>query len=105
LAREIFERQSKSTGSTFSFDVKGSEASALKLLNSLQLIKLSASLGGTKSLMEHPFSMTHSDVPDDVKNNLGMTESMVRISVGIENVNDLIVDLEQALSNIRVLTF
>jgi len=49
--------------------------------------------------------MTHSDVPDDVKNNLGMTESMVRISVGIENVNDLIVDLEQALSNIRVLTF
>jgi len=98
LAYAIFKRQSLSAGSTFSFDVKGTEKDAFKLLDSLQLIKLAVSLGGTESLMEHPFSMTHSDVPDDVKNRLGMTEKMVRISVGIEHVDDLIADLDQALS-------
>ncbi len=97
-AKEIFERQSTSAGSTFSFDVAGGEAEAFKLLDNLTIIKLAVSLGGTESLMEHPFSMTHSDVPDDVKLRLGMSESMVRISVGIENVDDLIADLERAFS-------
>jgi len=50
--------------------------------------------------MEHPYSMTHSDVPDDVKERLGIVENMVRISVGIENVDDLIADLEQALEKV-----
>lgn len=99
-AEAIFKRQSTSAGSTFAFDVVGGEKEAFALLDSLQLIKLAVSLGGTESLMEHPFSMTHSDVPDDVKNRLGMTESMVRISVGIENVDDLIDDLTQALDAI-----
>jgi len=100
LAHEIFQRQSKSAGSTFSFDIHGGEAEAFRLLDSLQIIKLAVSLGGTESLMEHPYSMTHADVPDDVKNRLGMTQSMVRISVGIENADDLIADLDQALAQV-----
>ena len=100
LAHEIFTRQSSSAGSTFSFSVKGSEAEAFRLLDSLQLIKLAVSLGGTESLMEHPYSMTHADVPDDVKERLGITRTTVRISVGIEHVDDLIADLKQALAAI-----
>lgn len=100
LAHEIFHRQSQSAGSTFSFDVHGDEAAAFRLLDSLKIIKLAVSLGGTESLMQHPYSMTHADVPDDVKIRLGITESMVRISVGIENVDDLIADLEQALAQV-----
>lgn len=97
LAKEIFDRQCESAGSTFAFDIHGGEQEAFRILDALQIIKLAVSLGGTESLMEHPFSMTHADVPDDVKNRLGLTESMLRISVGIENPEDLIKDLEQAL--------
>lgn len=100
LAHDIFHRQSKSAGSTFSFDVHGDEAAAFRLLDSLKIIKLAVSLGGTESLMQHPYSMTHADVPDDAKIRLGITESMVRISVGIENVDDLIADLDQALAQV-----
>ncbi len=96
----IFTEQAKSAGSTFSFDVIGGEREAFAVLDNLQIIKLAVSLGGTESLMEHPFTMTHSDVPDDVKIRLGIGENLVRISVGIENVDDLIADLEQALSAI-----
>lgn len=99
-AEAIFKRQSSSAGSTFAFDVVGGEKEAFALLDNLQLIKLAVSLGGTESLMEHPFSMTHSDVPEEVKNRLGMGESMVRISVGIEHVDDLIEDLNQALEQV-----
>ena len=100
LARTIFERQSRSAGSTFSFSVKGGEAEAFRVLDALQIIKLAVSLGGTESLMEHPYSMTHADVPDDVKERLGITENTVRLSVGIENVADLIADLSQALATV-----
>jgi len=100
LAETIFKRQATSAGSTFSFDVIGSETEAFKLLDNLQVIKLAVSLGGTESLMEHPFSMTHADVPDAVKKRLGITESMLRISVGIEHVDDIIADLSQALGKL-----
>jgi methionine-gamma-lyase len=96
-ARAIYERQCTSAGSTFSFEIRGGEPEAFRVLDQLQIIKLAVSLGGTESLMEHPFTMTHSDVPDDTKRRLGVTESMLRISVGIENADDLIADLEQAL--------
>lgn len=100
-AREIYERQSSSPGSTFAFEIKGGEAEAFKVLDALQIIKLAVSLGGTESLMEHPFTMTHSDVPDEVKLRLGITPSMLRISVGIEHPEDLIADLAQALAAIE----
>lgn len=100
LAYEIFKRQSLSAGSTFAFNVTGGQAEAFRLLDNLKIIKLAVSLGGTESLMEHPFCMTHADVPDDVKVRLGITENMVRLSVGIENADDLIADLNQALAEI-----
>jgi len=98
---EIFREQcGGAAGSTFAFDVVGDEAAAFRVLDALQIIKLAVSLGGTESLMQHPFAMTHADVPDDVKIRLGITESMLRISVGIENQDDLIADLAQALDAI-----
>jgi methionine-gamma-lyase len=66
----------------------------------LQLIKLAVSLGGTESLAEHPYTMTHADVPMDDKNALNLTEKMVRVSVGVEFYGDLIADIEQALAKI-----
>ena len=78
--------------------IKGDESDAFKVLDALQIIKLAVSLGGTESLMEHPYSMTHADVPADVKERLGITSNLVRISVGIENVDDLLADLKNALS-------
>ncbi len=96
----IYRDQCGSAGATFSFNVIGDEAAAFRVLDALQIIKLAVSLGGTESLMEHPYAMTHSDVPDDVKERLGITESMLRISVGIENADDLIADLDQALARI-----
>jgi methionine-gamma-lyase len=100
LAKDIFTRQATSAGSTFSFEVKGDQQQAFMLLDNLKVIKLAVSLGGTESLMEHPFSMTHADVPEKTKNRLGITESMLRISVGIEYVDDLVADLEQALARV-----
>ena len=99
-AREVYETQCLGPGSTFAFEIKGGEAEAFKVLDALKVIKLAVSLGGTESLMEHPFTMTHADVPDDVKVRLGVTEQMLRISVGIESAEDLIADLRQALREI-----
>lgn len=94
---EIYERQCISPGSMISFEVRGGEAEAFRLLNHLQLVKLAVSLGGTESLAEHPASMTHSDVPPDQQARMGITPAMVRLSVGVENPQDLIADLAQAL--------
>ncbi|MEK7706269.1 MAG: cystathionine gamma-synthase family protein [Myxococcota bacterium] len=93
----IFKKQCLSAGSMVSFDVVGGEAEAFRLLNALELIKLAVSLGGTESLAEHPYAMTHSDVSAEEKQAAGMTEAMVRLSVGVENHEDLIADLAQAL--------
>ena len=95
---KIFQEQCEGqAGATFAFDVKGDEAAAFRVLDALLVIKLAVSLGGTESLMEHPYAMTHADVPDDVKERLGISERMLRISVGVENPDDLIADLSQAL--------
>lgn len=95
--REVFERQCSGAGSTFSFYVKGGEAEAFRLLDALQVIKLAVSLGGTESLISHPASTTHSGVPKATRDRLGVTDAMVRISIGIEHSDDLVADLEQAL--------
>ncbi len=96
-AAEIYRRQCLAPGSTFSFEIDGGEAEAFRLLNALSLVKLAVSLGGTESLAEHPASMTHSDVPPGERGRLGITEGMVRLSVGIEHPEDVIADLAQAL--------
>ncbi len=98
--RELYERQCKQPGSTFSFEVEGGEAEAFKVLNALQVIKLAVSLGGTETLASHPSAMTHSDVMPEDKKIMGITDSMIRISVGVETPADLIADLAQALDQI-----
>jgi len=96
----ILEKQYPSNGAMLSFDVTGGEKGAFAFLNNLKHIKLAVSLGGTESLVEHPYSMTHCDVPAEEKNRLGLTDKMVRLSVGIENPQDLIWDIEQALLSV-----
>ncbi len=96
-ARDVFERQCTAPGSTFSFDVKGGEREAFALLDHLQIMKLAVSLGGTETLISHPASMTHSGVARELREEIGLTDALIRISVGIENIEDLISDLAQAL--------
>lgn len=98
--QEIFKRQYTSCGAMISFDVKGGEAEAFRFLDSLQLIKLAVSLGGTESLAEHPQTMTHADVPEEDKNVMSITERLVRLSVGVEHHEDLIADIRQALDRV-----
>ena len=95
--KAVFERQCTAPGSTFSFDVKGGEKEAFALLDHLQIMKLAVSLGGTETLISHPASMTHSGVARELREEIGLTDALIRISVGIENVEDLISDLAQAL--------
>jgi len=94
----VFRRQCGSPGSTFGFSVRGGEPEAFRLLDALQVIKLAVSLGGTETLMSHPASTTHSGVPKATRDRLGVTDAVIRISVGIENAADLIADLKQALA-------
>lgn len=98
--KEVFDRQCKACGSTFSFDVKGGEKEAFKLLDSLEIMHLAVSLGGTETLVSHPASMTHSGVPKATRDRLGISDALIRISVGIENADDLIEDLKQGLEKI-----
>jgi methionine-gamma-lyase len=95
----LYRRQCLSPGSMISFDIIGGETNAFKFLNSLRLFKLAVSLGGTESLAEHPASMTHSELDPVERVGMGISDKMVRLSIGVEHPNDLILDLEQALEN------
>ena len=95
--KEIIKRQFKSHGAMIAFDIKGGEKEAFKFLDSLSLIKLAVSLGGTESLAEHPQTMTHADVDPEDKKVMNITEKLVRLSIGVENYADLISDIKQAL--------
>jgi methionine-gamma-lyase len=97
-ARELYARQCTGAGSTFSFDIKGGEKEAFAFLNALQIFKLAVSLGGTESLASHPAAMTHSGVPAEVRDRIGVLDTTIRLSVGIEHPDDLIADLTQALA-------
>src|ERR1035437_1135146 len=94
---KIKKRQCLTNGGMISFDVKGAEKEAFKFLNSLKLIKLAVSLGSTESLAEHPATMTHIDVDPILKQELAITEKLVRLSIGVENYEDIIFDINQAL--------
>jgi methionine-gamma-lyase len=95
---EVFKRQLSSAGAMISFDLVGGEKESFRFLNALKLAKLAVSLGSTESLVEHPSSMTHSDVSPEDKALYGITDSLVRFSVGVEHYEDLIADIEQALA-------
>jgi methionine-gamma-lyase len=96
----VFDRQCSAPGSTFSFDVKGSQKEAFALLDNLQIMKLAVSLGGTETLISHPASMTHSGVARELREEIGLTDALIRISIGIENIEDLISDLAQGLEHV-----
>ncbi len=98
--KEIIARQYKSYGAMIAFDVKGGEKEAFTFLDNLKLIKLAVSLGGTESLAEHPQTMTHADVDKEDKIAMNISEKLVRLSIGVENYNDLIADVNQALEAI-----
>lgn len=98
--QRIYAEQYTSSGAMMAFDVVGGEAEAFKVLNALRLIKLAVSLGSTESLAEHPATMTHADVPQDVKEIMHIGPSLIRLSVGVEHYEDIIADLEQALYTI-----
>ena len=96
--KTIYEKQCLAPGAMISFDVVGGEAEAFRLLNALQIIKLAVSLGGTESLAEHPATMTHSDVSPEDRLAIGITDKLIRMSIGLEHPDDLIADLDQALA-------
>ena len=97
-ARRCSTRQCTAPGSTFAFDIEGGEAEAFAFLDRLRMMKLAVSLGGTETLISHPASTTHSGVPRALREEIGLTDALIRISVGIEHPTDLIADLEQALA-------
>ena len=102
--KEIFDRQCTGPGGMIAFALKDAgEKEAFKFLNSVKLIKLAVSLGGTESLVEHPATMTHADVPVEEQLAIGITPALVRLSVGIEHPDDLIKCLDYALDQVAVM--
>ena len=94
---EIYKKQYSGPGAMISFQVKGGEKEAFKFLNNLKVIKLAVSLGSTESLAQHPASMTHIGLSQEVRDKIGITDNLVRLSVGVENHEDLIREITEAL--------
>jgi cystathionine beta-lyase/cystathionine gamma-synthase len=93
---ELAARQMSGFGGMITIET-GSVARARQVLEGVRVFALAESLGGVESLISHPFSMTHGSVPAEVKVEMGLTDGMVRMSCGVEDVEDLIADLDQAL--------
>ncbi|MBB6427373.1 cystathionine gamma-synthase family protein [Sphingopyxis sp. JAI128] len=95
--KDIFDRHCTGAGSTFSLFIRGGEEESFRFLDALKIAKLAVSLGGTETLASHPAAMTHLSVPQERKTALGITDNLVRVSIGIEDADDLIADFAQAL--------
>ena len=93
-------KQSTGFGATLSFRVKDKEL-VPQILNSVQVIRFAESLGGVETLITYPITQTHSEIPEDIKKRLGVDEYLLRLSVGIENVEDLIQDLDKAINSVQ----
>jgi methionine-gamma-lyase len=98
--KDIYSRHCTGAGSTFSLYLKGGEAESFAFLDTLKIAKLAVSLGGTETLASCPAAMTHLSVPQERKDALGIGDNLVRISVGVENADDLVADFAQALKAI-----
>lgn len=90
----------KDFGGMISFEVKGGRAAGAKLVNSLKLVTVAVSLGDAETLIEHPASMTHSTYTEDELKASGIAAGLIRLSVGLENYEDIIADLRQALDTL-----
>ena len=97
---ELAKRQMSGFGGMLSIYIKGGLAESRKFLEEVQLFALAESLGGVESLIEHPAIMTHASVPVEERNKLGIADNFVRLSVGVEDVEDLKADLSRALDQI-----
>jgi methionine-gamma-lyase len=97
---ELAKRQMKGFGALMSFGVKGGLEAGRKIMDNVQLATLAVSLGGIETLIQHPASMTHAKMSKEAKQSAGITDELVRYSVGIEDIEDLIEDLEQALAKV-----
>lgn len=94
---ELAKKQMKLGGALVSFEIEGGQEKAMTFLNKIKMCSLSSNLGDTRTIVTHPTSTTHSKLSEDERQSVGITPGMVRISVGLENVEDIIKDLEQAL--------
>ncbi len=96
----LAKQQMTSFGGIISFEIKGGVAAGRKVMNSVELCSLAVSLGDTETLIQHPASMTHSPVPPEERLKAGISDGLIRLSVGLEDVADIIADLDQALAKI-----
>lgn len=97
---DLAKKQMTGYGGTFSFRVKGGQEAVFRLLGAVKLFTLAESLGGVESLIEHPWSMTHVSMPEEARTEAGITQDLIRVSVGLEHIDDLIEDLELALESV-----
>ncbi len=96
--RELAERQHVTHGGMLAFEIKAGAEAAITLMNSVKLCSLAENLGAVETLITHPVSMTHADVPVEKRQEVGITDGLIRLSVGLEAPEDIIADLEQALA-------
>ena len=98
---EIAKKQMKAGGGLISFHIKGGKETAQYFMNALQLIKIAVSLGDAETLIQHPATMTHSVIPEEKREKMGVTHSLLRLSVGLEHVEDIMADLKQAFAKVE----
>jgi cystathionine beta-lyase/cystathionine gamma-synthase len=98
--KSLAERQQSRFGGMLSFELKGGPAEAIAVMNAVRLWTRAESLGGVESLVTHPATATHADIPADTRQRLGITDGLIRLSVGLESSDDLIADLRQALDSV-----
>lgn len=97
---DVAARQMKDFGGMVSFEVKGGKAAGMKFVNALKMCTIAVSLGDAETLVEHPASMTHSPYTPEELKEAGIPEGLVRVSAGLENKEDILADVEQALAQI-----
>jgi cystathionine beta-lyase len=98
---EVNKRQAKNGGVMISFELKDNY-DINTFFESLELITLAESLGGVESLVCHPSSMTHASIPEEIRKKVGITDGLIRLSIGIENIDDILNDLDQAIAKSEV---
>lgn len=98
---DLAKKQMKAPGGLISFEVKGGLQAGIDLLNQVELCQLAVSLGDAETLIQHPASMTHASIPRENRLEMGVTDGMIRLSVGLEDVDDIIADLEHAFSYVK----
>jgi methionine-gamma-lyase len=101
--KDLAKKQMTGNGAMMSFGVRGGLKAGITLMDNVKLALLAVSLGGVETLIQHPASMTHAGISQEARNEAGITDEMVRFSVGIENVEDIIDDLDQALAKVAEL--